>query len=852
MSRRPEGGIVGNVATGRGDLQTETGDFYIGARIEGSERTEPVIYDSDDLVRHGVIVGMTGSGKTGLGIDLLEEALLSNIPCLIIDPKGDMGNLRLIFPEFRPEDFAPWIDPAEAERDGKSVDEAAAVTATTWRDGLADWDIASDRMRRIVDGASVTIYTPGSSAGVPLNVVGSLSAPPLSWDEHAETLRDEIEGFVSSLLVLVDIKADPVSSPPHILLSTLIENEWRAGRDLDLASLVAMVPDPPIRKLGVFQLEEFYPKKDRIELAKRLNGLLASPSFAAWLEGPPLDIEALLTGDRTPAPIIYLAHLSEPERQFVVTLVLSKLVTWMRRQSGAGRLRLLVYMDEVYGFAPPVAEPPAKKQILTLLKQARAYGVGLLLATQNPVDLDYKAMSNAGTWMIGRLQTENDKKRILEGLADAGAGTDIGAIDTAISNLGSRQFVMREMGSDEPAVFQTRWAMSYLAGPIDRRGLERLRDGGEDPTSSATPEPRPDPVEEPPPDGVPDPTVERPDEAVAPEPAPQETSALAPDDALAVMPSVAKGVEAFHLDPAAPWAAEVGAVPTPTHRRAVAVAAIDLLYDDRYAEVDHRETYEVVIDPLTSSFDAGSLRPVDHDPRDFRPVEPDGIPYAIPEAPIGEASFWKGLSSSLQDHLVAERRLQIWKNPKLKLYSRVGESRDEFEKRCSEAAEDAADRDLANLRNRFAKRIDSAKSQISKADRRVRELQADVEARRQQELVSGVGDLLGSLIGGRSRSGAVRRAASRRSQTQRTAADLESALARLSEEERELAELEAELADAVEKVVDEWSAHAGTIEEVEIPLERSDVKVSELRLVWVPTARPSAAASDEVGLPDTE
>jgi hypothetical protein len=473
-------------------METQPGEFYLGGLVdpETGERSESLVYDSDDLVTHGVIVGMTGSGKTGLGIDLLEEALLSGIPCLILDPKGDMGNLRLIFPDFAAADFAPWIDPAEAERQGKTVEELAASTAGMWKEGLESWEIGPERMRSVRDESSVAIYTPGSTAGVPLNILGSLAAPPLSWDDHAEDLRDEIEGFVSSLLVLAGIEADPVSSPSHILLATIIEQEWKAERDLDLARLVGMIPEPPFRKLGVFELDAFYPKEDRNKLAMQLNGLLASPSFAAWLEGEPLDIEDLLTGgDRTKAAVVYLAHLSETERQFVVTLLLAKLVTWMRRQSGTGKLRALVYMDEVFGFAPPVAEPPAKKQILTILKQARAFGVGMVLATQNPVDLDYKAMSNAGTWMVGRLQTENDKKRILEGLADAGGMTDTKAVDVLISNLDKRQFVLRQTGESEPRVFGTRWAMSYLAGPLDRTRVGMLTQSEVGGRSSEIPEP---------------------------------------------------------------------------------------------------------------------------------------------------------------------------------------------------------------------------------------------------------------------------------------------------------------------------------------------------------------------------
>src|SRR3954468_974812 len=390
----------------------DRGSFHLGKVIDlatGKPGADDLVVGSSDLTTHGVIVGMTGSGKTGLAIVLLEEALNAGIPALILDPKGDMGKLAV---------------------------------------------------------GDVTIYTPGSEAGVPLNVIGSLARPPLAWETEAETLRDEIESAVTSILGLVGIAADPLASREFVLLANLIENAWRAGRDLDLATLIGEVQAPPLRKLGVFDVDTFFPPADRTALAMRLNGLIASPAFAAWGAGAPLDIGALLGPRR--AAIVYLAHLSEEERQFAVTLVLSKLVTWMRAQPGSTDLRVLVYMDEVFGFVPPTAAPPAKKPILTILKQGRAFGVGMVLSTQNPVDLDYKAMANAGTWFVGRLQTANDKTRVLEGLKSAAGGTDLAALDAAIGGLGKRQFMLVSARSNTPVVFTTRDTHSHLTGPLTR------------------------------------------------------------------------------------------------------------------------------------------------------------------------------------------------------------------------------------------------------------------------------------------------------------------------------------------------------------------------------------------------
>ncbi len=452
-------------------------DLRLGALVDPGthERGDsPLTLDTADFTTHGVIVGMTGSGKTGLGIVLIEETLSAGVPCLVIDPKGDLTNLSLVFPALAPADFRPWIDESQARRAGQSPDDFATAQAQTWKDGLAGWDIGPERLAAWHDGVAVTIYTPGSTAGVPVNIVGSLQAPADTGD--IETMRDEIDGYVSGLLGLVGIDADPLSSREHILLANLIETSWAAGRSLDLATLVGQVQTPPMRKLGVFELDVFFPPADRTALALRLNGLLASPAFAAWASGPPLDIDAMLrTPDGTPcAAVVSIAHLSDEERQFVVALLLAKVVTWMRRQSGTTDLRALVYMDEVAGYVPPAANPPTKKPIMLLMKQARAFGVGVVLATQNPVDVDYKAISNAGTWMVGRLQTERDKARLLEGMSAAAGGVDVNAISDTISGLAKREFVLRRASTDTPDSFTTRWAMSYLRGPLTRDQIASL------------------------------------------------------------------------------------------------------------------------------------------------------------------------------------------------------------------------------------------------------------------------------------------------------------------------------------------------------------------------------------------
>ncbi len=787
-------------------MDTNQGKFYIGADRETGEQ---LLYESADLTTHGVIVGMTGSGKTGLGIGLIEEALLSGVPCLVIDPKGDMGNLLLDFPELRPEDFRPWVDEAAAAKEGVSPDEKAASTAEAWKAGLTKAGIGSDRMTKLRDSTEMTIYTPGSSAGVPLNVLGSLAAPKLDWETESEVIRDEIEGFVSSVLALAGITADPISSPEHILLATIIETWWRDGKDLDLATLVGQIPKPPMRKLGVFEVDTFFPEKERMALAMKLNGLLASPSFASWIEGEPLEIENLLpSGGKTPAAIIYLAHLSDAERQFLVTLLLSKLVTWFRGLAGTSDLRALVYMDEVFGFAPPTAEPPSKKPILTILKQARAFGVGMVLSTQNPIDLDYKAMSNAGTWLVGRLQTENDKKRILEALDSAAGGVDVSTYDKLISGLEKRQFLLHTTKGADPKVFDTRWVMSYLAGPLTRDQVSNLMRGR-----------RPQPAT-------------KPDET--PKAAPTAADPVAVEESVPVMPELAPGITAVFLDPAASWAKAVGSDPGGVRFQPVVATTVQLLYDDTTAEVSHQETYEAVIHPLSGIVGPDTVHAVDHDPRDFLAAPPTNLEFAIIDTPIGAKGFWTGLESDLKGYLVANQKATVFKNASLRMYSRVGETRDEFIARAGEAAEGAGDEAMAKLKDSYAAKIDRVRDSISKAENRVADLQADASSRQSDELLSGAGDLLGAFLGGRKRSNPLGQVARRRAASEKAQTRAENAREALADEQQELVELEGELAVKISEISDQSGAKASQIETVEIPLEKTDIRVVELKLVWVP------------------
>ena len=800
------------------------GSLYLGDKINPADHKRAndfVMYEAANLTTHGVIVGMTGSGKTGLGIVLLEECLLQGIPALIIDPKGDMGNLLLSFPDQKPESFRPYVLESDAKKEGRTLDEHAAVVAQQWTEGQAAWDLPADRIRALHDAANFTIYTPGSNTGIPLNIVGDMRRP--GSDVDAEVLQDEIDGLVSSLLNLLDIESDPLSGREHILLSNLVANAWNNGASLDLASLVAQVQQPPMRKLGVIDIDTFFPEKDRLGLAMKLNGLIASPAFASWARGVPLDIDALLyTAGKPNAAIIEIAHLSDQERQFVVTLVLSKLVTWMRQQPGTPDLRVIVYMDEVFGFVPPSAAPPAKKPILTIFKQARAFGIGMVLATQNPVDIDYKAIANAGTWMIGRLQTERDKARLMEGLKDAAGATDLETIDSTISSLAKREFVLHSAKANKPITFTSRWALSYLPGPLSREQITSLMANSPLRQSTAT---------------------SAGDSAVATggasaTPAAPTAPALA-DDETSLAPTIADGVSVHYLDPAAAWATDLGARSGGKRLEAAVVARVNLLFDDEKAGVREQQEWEAVFFPLDGDIDAAEARHVDYDDRDFRSTPPDAAIYVLPKSELKAKAYFTKAKAELQDHLYRTMQVEVFKNADLKLFSRVGESKTDFETRCTQAADDLADKDADQLRKTMTDKMDRIKDAIDKAEDKVREVESDKKKRGLDAVVSAAGGILGSFLGGRKSTksvlSTVTRTMGKERMREQSGERLETAQNRLEGQHDELADLEKDLTDKLTAIQDEWTTKASHIESLSIELEKTDISVDEIAVVWIPT-----------------
>lgn len=786
--------------------------LFLGAPLDSEgafEESARVQAKAAHLCTHGVIVGMTGSGKTGLGIVLLEEALRNRIPALIIDPKGDMGNLALRFPELSAQEFAPWV--------GSSAE--ATSVAELWRKGLSKWGLGPADIQKYCEDSRVEVYTPGSSAGLSLNILGSLQAPQGDLEGQHEELLAEIQAFVTGLLTLIDVDADPLASREFILLTNLIEHAWMAGRSLDLPTLIAQIQDPPLRKLGVFELESFFGAKDRMQLAMRINALLANPAFATWISGAPLDPQQLLfSPDGTPkAAVMNIAHLDDQQRQFVVTLLLSKMVTWTRRQPGTDQLRALIYMDEVFGFAPPTKNPPSKTPILTILKQARAHGVGMVLSTQNPVDLDYKAMSNAGMWLIGRLQTERDKSRILEGLRSASGDVDVAQLSADISHLKKREFVLHSTRAKQPQKFSSRWAMSYLRGPLTLAEIKTLAPEaqGLSQTNPASPSTSP---------------------AASP-PATSPADTLAEDESL-VAPQIADSTRVVFLDPASELIDKVDADPASQRYELGLAVRVGLTFDERVAALDHREEWEALYFPLCEPFESSSQHRVDYDERDFRSDTPAGARFVAPPAPVHLKRYIQEAQRQIKSRLYRNETLKLWANKTIKLYSQVDESEADFRLRCQKAADGLADQSIAKLHDKAKRDLQRLEKKLDRAQRKLDTAEAAASTASRDEIVSGVGAVLGALFGGRrgSLAGKASGFSSRRGRTSRSKQKVESAEDEIASLQQEIENLQEELEDTVDQLRADFQEQAENIETFEVSLEKSDIQIDDIVAVWVPVA----------------
>lgn len=762
----------------------QLGLFYLG-RQEG--QSAPLLLQSKQLTTHAVVLGMTGSGKTGLSIGLLEEAALDGIPVLAIDPKGDLGNLALAFPRLAAADFAPWVDPEAASREGISIDALAEKSARDWRDGLERWGQDGARIARLRAASEVRIYTPGSSAGVPLAMLRSFDAPAAGAD--ADAVRERIVNTTASLLGLLGIEADPLQSREHVLVSRILHDAWQAGQGLDLAGLIGAVQRPAFDRIGVLDLESFYPAKERAGLAMALNNLLASPGAAAWAEGEPLDIARLLyTPEGKPrTAIVSIAHLGDAERMFVVASLLTALVGWMRAQGGTSSLRALCFMDEIHGYFPPTANPPSKPPMLTLLKQARAFGLGMVLATQNPVDLDYKGLSNCGTWFLGRLQTERDKLRVLDGLEGANGGPfDRAGMERTLSSLAPRRFVLHSVYAPAAVTFETRWTMSYLRGPVTREEIKRLSG---------------------PPPASPPARVEAP--RVGPTPARVPAAARPP----------------LPVDLAEAFIGQGGAyVP-----HALVVARVH--YVDAKAKVDAWVDLVVAAPPGADGPDWGGASAVDR--AWLRDAPAVGTSFEPPPPGWLRKGAATQLSRSFAAWVYQSRSLSLPRCPATQTVAGVGEDPGAFRARVALAAREARDAGISAIQARYAARMSAQADRVSKAQARLEKEKADATAANLDTVATWGGAIFGAIFGGGSAVSKVTRAARTTNRNLGAHDDVTAAREALATAKTEHARLAAELDREVGELASRLSLDTLVFDTVEVRARKADTDVRAVTLLWI-------------------
>lgn len=790
------------------------GVFYLGQKLDASTGTatgEPLLVDARRFTTHAVCVGMTGSGKTGLLVGLIEEAALDGIPTLVIDPKGDLANVLLSFPTLAAADFQPWIEPEAAKREGVSLEELADRVARKWADGLAASGQSGDRIRRLHEAAEMAVYTPGSRTGRPLAMLGSLDPPPADVLADPEARRERIESLVSAILALVGIEGEPGRSREHVLLSTILDTLWKSGQKVDFGTLVRAIPAPPIERVGFLDLENFFPAGDRFQLASRLNTIAAAPGFDAWLDGEPLDLGRLLwTPEGKPrVAVVSIAHLADAQRMAFVTLLAGAAVAWMRSQGGTSSLRALFLMDEVFGYVPPTANPPSKTPILTLMKQARAYGLGVVLATQNPVDLDYKGLSNAGLWFLGRLQTARDKARVLDGLEGAaqasGGGFDRGRLDTLLSGLEQRRFLMHSVHGDEETLFQSRWTMAYLRGPLLREEIRRL--------TAATAETAP------------------------PAPQPPATSAAVAAGG-GPRPILPPGIREVFLAPrgSVPPDAAVRYVPAILGRARV-----------RYArptagiEVDREVTCLARAGDSLGEAAWEAAEQFAESPA-CEPAPRTGSFAPLPPALAGPRGY-ATLATSLKSHLGRTSRLTAYSAPAIAAVSRPGEAEGEFRVRIAQRVREWRDEQIEQVRNRHATKLATLDDRIERARQKVEKEKAEAKNQSLQTYVSIGTAVIGALFGRKKisattigRAATSMRSASRATRQQADVAHAEESLSSLEERRQQL---EAEIDRELERIRLESSPESIELEEIDVPARKSDIAVEEVVLAWVP-AMPAA------------
>jgi len=803
--------------------------FFLGRKVDpatGKATSENLYYDPADLTTHGVVTGMTGSGKTGLCIGLLEEAALQKVPAIIIDPKGDLTNLLLHFPGQLPADFEPWVDPDAARKAGKSQTEFAAETARTWSEGQAGWGIDAERISALQQSVKFCLYTPGSDAGVPVSILANLKAP--AGDLEGSALMEKITSTVSALLGLVGISdIDPVRSREHILLTNIFQYAWSQGKDLDLSELILQTQTPPFDKLGVFPLDKFFPQKDRDALALQLNNFLASPAFAVWMSGDGLDIAKMLyTAEGAPRhSIFYIAHLTDTERMFFVTLLYSSIEAWMRQQSGTGSLRALIYFDEIIGYLPPLQNPPSKMVILRMLKQARAFGVGLLLATQNPVDVDYKALSNAGTWFIGKLQTDQDKQRLLDGLEGVAGGMDRAKFDKLISSLGKRVFLLHNVHESSPLTLQTRWTMNYLAGPLTRAQIPALnRLAGIGRTTPVKPKTN--------------------DTSSSERDAPASNKGGG-DVFSDTRPAVPAGLEEYvhPTNLSAAQSASAAGTPLPANGkppRVVYRPALIGLTSIRYLDRRYNLDYVLRKSLLVMEPDRrGMIHWEEHvsgnlDQKMLTSRGVEGAEYSTLDLPLADAKLMAAMRKDLGAWLFQTGELRLLSNAALKLTAAPGTSENDFAVQCVNQSEVALKKDLAILAEAQRKKTAVLKERLAREERELAMDQSNLNQRTIEEVGSGLNTVIG-MLGGRKRS--ISSNLTKRRMTANAKASVDESLQTIESLRKQITEMEAGMAQEELAVREKWQTVAKEITPLAILPQKVNIFLDAFGVIWLPYYR---------------
>jgi hypothetical protein len=783
------------------------GFFYLGRRHDiasGQTLDDPVLYESRSLVTHAVCVGMTGSGKTGLCLGILEEAAIDGVPVIAIDPKGDLGNLLLTFPGLTRSEFQPWVDEDEARRANLSVEDFAAAQATAWSNGLGAWGQDGARIQKLRDSAEFSILTPGSRAGRPISILSSFAAPAGARRDDPEWISERARGTATSALALAGVEAPPLSRE-HSLVATLLTEAWQRGVDLDLAALIRSIQSPPFDRIGVFDLESFYPSKDRFALAMRLNGVLASPGFETWLEGEPLEPEALLhTAEGRPrVSICSIAHLGDAERMFFVSLLLTEMVSWMRRQSGTSSLRAILYMDEILGYFPPVSEPPSKSPMLTLLKQGRAVGLGIIVATQNPVDLDYKGLGNTGTWFLGRLQTERDKARVLDGLEGAGGGLNRAEADRLLTGLKKRIFLMHNVHDPAPTVFESRWTLSYLRGPLSREQIRALK-GSEPVPSPAAPV------------------------KAAPAPgsgAAQPSQGQAPSTGRPVIPP---GIQEFYL---------------PSGRAPIYTPGIlggaRVSFSDRALGVDTSKDvfFFAPVRDDAMQVDWTQATKVDVETSELRREPAANATFASLPSAAAQPRKYPAWEKSFARWVAQQERVELLRHPVLRVTSRSDESERDFRIRLQLESRSARDAAVDAVRKKYAEKQATLQARLQRAELAVDREQKQASDQKLQTAVSFGATVLDVLLRGkRVSTGTIGRATTAArgvSRSMKEDADVKRAAESVESVHRAMEALERQISADITAVSTRFDENV-PLERVVVAPKRGQVEVLFVALGWSP------------------